>query len=403
MLNTKGIAVIGSGPAGLMASYELSKRGYRVSLFESKTSIGRKLLIAGSSGLNIGNNYALQDFLAPITSDTPPNYFKRFFETFFTQKWLAFIEDVLKIKTFLGTSNKYFVEEMNAATLVSVWKKLLESMGVQIFPEWKWYEFAKETDGLTLKFQVSGRDVATKKFNACIFALGGASWEPELPDWIEHLAAKGLQIIPFQSSNTGYHCNPWPESLVLEAKGLPIKNCLLKTAKGIKQGDLLITDYGLEGGPIYHVGATGLAHLDFFPHLSKEALLEKLFAIGEKENYSAIRRLKKIKGASEAIMALCFHLLKEEEKQSCELLAAKLKSFPLQLIHPRPLRESISSSGGLSFKNLDENLMSTQYEGVFFAGEMLNWDAPTGGYLVQTCVSQGMYVAQKLDEWLSIR
>lgn len=375
------VAIIGSGPAALMAAHVIASSGRSVRIFEKKQGPGKKLLIAGSSGLNVTYDAPLETFHEFYRG--PQDGFKKIFATFSPNDWLKFIE-ALGIGTFKGTSRRYFVEGLKASALLRAWLLRLEKLGATISYNAECVEFEALKEKVILRFA----DNSVVEAAAVCFALGGGSYEErEKPlRWPEIFKRKGLRFEKFAPSNVGYNA-AWPAKFIEEAEGLPLKNIVLHTSTGSKQGDLVITRYGLEGTPIYFHAKPGTAWLDLAPDLSVEQISERLARI--KENLSPIRRLKRCLKLSAAAQALLFHLSSREELDSLNLLTSKIKRFPIELLEPRSIDEAISTSGGLDWSELDDNLMLHRHPRVFAAGEMLNWDAPTGGFLIQACVSQG--------------
>lgn len=400
-MNNIRIAIIGSGPAGLMAAYQVASAGYLVDLYEKSSGIGRKLLIAGSSGLNIANSLTREEFLLQIEQDGNTQDWNEHLKQFFTGEWLNFINQDLKLKTFLGTSKRYFVEEMHSATLVQEWFKLLKNLGVSFYLNHEVCDLQKNNSyyNLSLKNQ-DQKMINIGPYQAVGCFLGGASWEKIIPTWHQIFEKLGLSFIPFQSANVGFHVAGWNEHLVKEALGAPVKNCILTTKKGSMQGDLIITEYGLEGTPVYSVGVMGLASIDFFPQKSIDSIVNFINKSSLKENKMPFRILTKMPGLNKAVKALLFHLTPEVKNQSAKELALFVKNYPLEFKQSRPLLEAISSTGGISMKTLDSQFMSIDHPGLFLAGEMLNWSAPTGGFLIQTCVTQGYVAAQGIISYL---
>lgn len=382
------VAIVGTGPAGLMAAEVLSAQGFSLTLFEQRKGPSWKLYIAGSSGLNISNSLPLAAMLSHYTGPTP--IWKTILEAFGPQEWLRFIESELGLGTFLGTSQRYFVETMHAAALIRVWRRRLEQRGVSFCFDHSCTGLEASEEGWRLSF--SGQPA--QDFAAVGFALGGASYEKSTPSWPEIFLARGAQFNPFASSNAGYEL-AWPEALVQEAEGKPLKNIELSNARGKKRGDLILTAYGLEGTPIYFLGSRGAATLDLKPDLSL-ATVEAKLQRKTRENFSLLRRAPKALNLSPGAQALLFHLLPEPARRDPRLFAQHIKALPLELLRPRPLSESISSSGGVSWDSVTANLMLQNHPGIFLAGEMLDWDAPTGGFLIQACVSQGHWIGQQL-------
>ena len=389
MRSSKPVAVIGSGPAGLMAAYVVSCAGYPVTIFDKKSGPGKKLLIAGSSGLNITYESPLEEFAEHYESA------RNFLETlraFPPEKWLEFIHQ-LGIETFKGTSRRYFVEGMKASHLLKLWTAALVKNGAEIVLGRECTDF----EVLDSKVRIAFSDGEPFDAQAVCFCLGGGSYEPkEIPlRWPDLFIKKKIKFVPFESSNVGFQVD-WPEKFLQEAEGLPLKNIVLTSSKASRSGDAVITRYGIEGTPVYFAGTFGTVRIDLKPDLSAEQVLEKLRSV--RENMSSIRRAKKTLKLCPAALALLFHL--SPELQELPEFAASIKNFPLLLKEKQPLTEAISSSGGLDWSELDAGFGLKNYPGVFAAGEMLNWDAPTGGFWIQGCVSQGFVAGQEIVKYL---
>jgi uncharacterized flavoprotein (TIGR03862 family) len=390
------IAIVGSGPAGLMAATSLLRASnaasrFEIHLFEKRAGLGRKLLIAGSSGLNISHGLRPGEFASHYEGFSR-GYWQTLFESYGQAEWVRFIEKDLGLETFLGTSNRYFVREMKASGLLKCWTEYLRHRGVHLHANSELVDFASDTAGITLKFKPLD---TSKIFAKVIFALGGASWETETPAWAKLFADKEVEITPFTPSNVGYEVD-WNEKFLAESEGKPLKKIELETSRGKKLGELVVTKYGLEGTPIYFCGIPGPAFLDLKPDLSAAEIFEKLSSI--KENFSPVRRVKHYLALSEAAESLIFHHTATETKNDLAKLIAQIKRFPLRLKNPRPLSESISSRGGIALPAVDKNLQLIKFPNAYCIGEMLDWDAPTGGFLIQAAVSQGAQVGKLLSQ-----
>ena len=393
-LSSKSVAVVGSGPAALMAADVISAAGAIVSVFEKRKSTGRKLLIAGSSGLNITNSLPLSEFIRHYSGSA--EMWERVLHAFTPQDWIRFIES-LGMKTFEGTSGRYFIEDMKASKFLLAWNQRLAQRKVQFQFDHECVGFEKNQDGLRLSFSNN----QTGEFDAVCFGLGGGSWEPtETPlRWPSIFKRHRIGFEDFTPSNVGYQIT-WPEAFLKEAEGKPLKNVVLSSSRGSRKGDAMITKYGMEGTPVYFVGQRGKVTIDLKPDLSVVQIMEKLR--GVKENLSPIRRVKKQLNLCPASFALLFHCTPAEILAPANLgrLAEHIKALPLLLGEPQPLTESISSAGGLRLDEIDENFMLKNFPGVFVAGEMLDWDVPTGGFLIQGCVSQGYSAGQGILRYL---
>jgi uncharacterized flavoprotein (TIGR03862 family) len=408
----RSVVIVGTGPAALMAADVLSDPRFaasatgdekapqsmrlRVTLVEKRRSPGRKILIAGSSGLNITHEMPVAEFARMYTGSMSPEFWQRLLPRFGAREWLQFVENELGRETFLGTSRRYFTREMKGSKLLRAWLERLAARGVSLLPGEECLDFSE--NAVTLS---SGRELEA---DAIVFALGGASYEPQEEPlrWISFFEKKGIQIQAFRASNVGYRVEPaaWNPAFLAEAEGKPLKNLVLHTARGEKRGELVVTRYGLEGTPIYTVGVEGEAWLDLKPEQSFEELLQRCQRV--KENLSPLRRIKKQLGLSEAALALLFHHPSKTRVLSLEDWIRLLKQFPIRLVGPQPLSEAISSSGGLSFDEVhEESLSLKRHPHVFCAGEMLDWDAPTGGFLIQGAVSTGWLAGQGVLRLLS--
>jgi uncharacterized flavoprotein (TIGR03862 family) len=385
----KKIAIIGTGPAGLMVASFLAGSDCAVHVFEKNKGAGRKLLIAGGSGLNISNLLPLLKFAQQYEGagiDWP-----RLLQAFSPADWLGFIHR-LGLETFEGTSGRYFVREMKASGLLRAWLTTLESQGVIFHYDAEWQGLARNEDGtLNIEFSAGMKG----SFDAVVLAMGGASWLATGDElrWPKILAELGLKLTPFRAANCGFEVK-WKPEFLAEAKQQPLKNVFFSSTRGGKKGDLLVTGYGIEGTPIYACGETGPCSIDLKPDLTEMQLIERLSSA--KENLSPMRRMKQTLNLSPVALALLYHHAPGKLPSDMTLLVKMIKAFPLELGPPRPLSEAISSAGGLALTEIDEDFQLRRLPGVYAVGEMLDWSAPTGGFLIQACVSQGCVAARAI-------
>lgn len=387
------VAIVGTGPAALMAAEVVSSSGIQVSIFEKRKTPARKLLIAGSSGLNVAHETPTDQLFHQYSGS--PNFWKNIFHQFPPEQWLSFIHQ-LGLKTFKGTSHRYFVEGMKAGKLVALWKKRLTQKKVTWHFDHEVVNFKKLTSH---QIQLLFHHKPTQTFDAAIFCLGGASWEPvnEPISWPEIFQSKKISIAPFTPSNVGFNVD-WSRPFLNEAEGHPLKNVLLTTPRGFAQGDIVITRYGLEGTPVYTVGTEGDATFDLKPDLNLKQLFEKISRV--KENLAPIRKVQKQLKLCPATLALLYHETPDNELKDIKKLIQRIKCFPVTFKSRQNLEWAISSAGGLKLSELNSSLMVKKFPGVFAAGEMLDWDTITGGFLIQACVSQGFCAGQGVLDYL---
>ncbi len=381
------IAILGSGPSALMCADHLASAGANVTVFEKRKGIAWKLYVAGSSGLNITNSLPLEEFAQRYSASK--NFWKSALRYFGPQEWIGFIENDLGLGTFLGTSGRYFVETMHAAKLIRNWRKRLESKGVGFAFDHECVDFAK----VDTKVRIDFSNQPSQSWDAVVFALGGASWEQSPVQWPQFFVQKGISFSTFAPSNTGYEL-AWTQAFLNEAEAKPIKNIRLRSSRGDMLGDLVITSYGLEGTPVYTLGEVGTLSLDLKPDLSEKELVQKLSSV--RENLSPMRRVSKKISLSVGAKALLFHFTPDDVRNDIHKLAHFIKNVPLNFLRPRPLSESISAKGGIRWDELDDGLQLRKFPNVYCIGEMVDWDAPTGGFLIQGSVTQGAWCAQEI-------
>lgn len=371
------IAVIGGGPAGLRAAEVAANLGRSVTVFEGKPSVGRKFLVAGKGGLNLTHGGDLESFVANYGGGIRWNDLIGGFDNLALREWCH----GLGLETFEASSGRVYPKALKGAPVLRAWLARLADLGVRILPRHRWTELLP---GKVLRFENGSEYRAA----AVVFALGGGSWPKTGSDggWVAKFKELGIGCSQLLPSNCGWECD-WTAETLAMAEGLPIKNIAVTAGETTVSGELLFTMYGLEGGAIYTLGRElrGLEqpfiHIDFKPTFDCEQLVEKLG--GESGDFlkTAIHRWK-LSPPAAAILAA-------KKPTSPEELAALAKSCPIALKGPRPIAEAISSAGGVLWEDLDENLMLRKFPGVFVCGEMIDWDAPTGGYLLQAAFASG--------------
>lgn len=424
------VAIIGGGPAGLMAAEVLSQAGIHVDVYDAMPSVGRKFLMAGKGGMNITHAEPFADFVTrygarreniePLLKTFPPAALR---------DWIH----GLGIETFVGTSNRVFPTDMKAAPLLRAWLHRLRERGALFHMRHRWIGW---DEAGALRFEVrnsphpqslshcereaepfsqrekgwdEGTLIKTTSPSAVILALGGGSW-PQLGSdgaWVRLLAQHGIDIAPLRPSNCGFDI-AWSEHFKQRFVGEPLKSVAASFAAVRKQGECVITASGIEGGLIYALSAalrdeierngTATLHLDLLPDWTPEKVQQEV--AHPRGSRSLSSHLQSRLGLHGVKANLLREVLNAEQMNDAALLAHTIKHLPLKLIAPRPLAEAISSAGGVSFESLDENLMLRKRPGVFCAGEMLDWEAPTGGYLLTACFASGKAAGAGAHRWL---
>ncbi|GAN00509.1 NAD(FAD)-utilizing dehydrogenases [alpha proteobacterium U9-1i] len=382
------IAIIGAGPAGLIAADILSAAGMRVTVYERMPSVGRKFLMAGRGGLNLTHSEPLDALLARYGEAR--DKLAPMIEAFAPRDLIAWCED-LEQETFVGSSGRVFPKAMKASPLLRVWLSRLETQGVTIQTRATWLGWA---DDGALRF--AGDSV---RADATLLALGGASW-PKLGSdgtWSAALEARGVKLTPFAPSNVGFNVT-WSPHFRERFAGQPLKTVAIRHGAHEVRGEAMLTEYGIEGGAIYALSAALRARvpidvtIDLRPALSRSDIADKL--TGAKRGDSLSSTLRKTLGLS----PLAISLLHENGAPPREphALAAHIKAVPIHLTSARGLERAISSAGGVRWDAVDDTLQLRAIPNTYVAGEMLDWEAPTGGYLLQACFATGVWAAKNL-------
>lgn len=392
------VAVIGAGPAGLMAAERLAGAGVRVTVHERMPSVARKFLMAGRGGLNLTHSEPLEAFLKRYGDE--PREVARWIDAFSPAELIAWAEG-LGQPTFVGSSGRVFPRAMKASPLLRAWLERLQTMGVEVRTRSRWTGWR---DGALVLQTPEGERL--EQADAVVLALGGASW-PRLGSdgaWRPWLEAAGVEVAPFRPANAGFDV-AWSDAFKLRFAGRPLKAAFSFGGRTVR-GEAVISTYGIEGGAIYALSAAlrdaieadGAAVLtvDLKPDLSLGRLTERLQRPRGKASLS--NHLRKAAGLD----SLAIGLMREAGDPPAQgaALAERVKATPLRLLAMQGLDRAISSAGGVRLDQLDENLMLRRRPGVFVAGEMLDWEAPTGGYLLQASFASGAVAAAGVLSWL---
>ncbi|WP_277759397.1 TIGR03862 family flavoprotein [Pseudomonas sp. A34-9] len=398
------VAIIGGGPAGLMAAEVLSQAGIRVDLYDGMPSVGRKFLLAGVGGMNITHSEAYPAFLSRYAERAPQIApLLRGFDADALCKW---IHD-LGIETFIGSSGRVFPTDMKAAPLLRAWLKRLRDSGVVIHTRHRWLGWDEHG---ALRIDSPDGEITVKPA-ATLLTLGGGSWARLGSDgaWMLALEQRGVGLAPLQPSNCGFEVQAWSELMVRKFAGAPLKNIAIGLNDDIPRlGECVITATGIEGSLIYALSApireaihqygAATLHIDLLPGRPVDKLQAALSK--PRGSRSMAKHLHSQIGIDGVKAALLRELTDAATFADPALLARAIKALPLTLVKTRPLDEAISSAGGVTFEAMDERLMLKALPGVFCAGEMLDWEAPTGGYLLTGCFASGRAAGLGIVQWL---
>lgn len=405
-MTARHVLIIGGGPAGLMAAEVLSAKGHRITVCEAMPSLGRKFLLAGKSGLNITHSEEFARFrtrfgaanarLAGALDDFTPDD---------VRAWAA----GLGTETFTGSSGRVFPTVMKASPLLRALLKRLADQGVTLLARHRW--LSMETAGYRFATPDGERLIAA---DAVLLALGGASW-PKLGSdaaWVAPLRQKGVEIADFRPANCGFDI-AWSAGFAERFAGLPVKSVIATSDAGSLPGEFVISRHGVEGSLIYahsaalrdRLAETGRAEiiLDLAPGRSLKAISAGLSRLSSKVSLSnRLRKAAGIDGVKAALLRECAPHAEpgRMEPESSEQLASRIKALAVPLLRPRPIEEAISSAGGITWDAIADDYMLRAIPGTFCAGEMIDWEAPTGGYLLTACFATGRAAAHGISAWL---
>ena len=401
-------AIIGGGPAGLMAAEVLIRGGARVDVYDAMPTVGRKFLRAGKGGMNITHAEPADDFLSRYGARRAQ--IKPLLDSFGQNALREWVQG-LGISTFVGSSGRVFPADMKAAPLLRAWLHRLRESGVHFHMRHRWCGW---NENGALRFDAARGEVVARP-DAVVLALGGGSWARLGSDgaWVPLLEQRGIPVAPLRPANCGFDVG-WSTHFSERFAGHPLKSVSVSFTDAAghshsRRGDVMVTGSGVEGGPIYALSAMlrdeieargeAVIHIDLVPGKNLQRVIAEIdHPRGSRSMSSHLQSRANIRGVQTGLLR---ELLPKADFDHPERLAAAIKSLPLRLVAPRPLDEAISSAGGVTFEALDGHLMVRALPGVFCVGEMLDWEAPTGGYLLTACFASGYHAGRGAMGWLA--
>jgi uncharacterized flavoprotein (TIGR03862 family) len=394
----KSVALIGGGAANLFLAAFIDTDKYDVTIYEQNKNVGRKFLVAGDGGLNLSHS---EDSAFFVDKYQPANLLKPFIEAFSNNDLRTWLKQ-LGIETFVGSSGRIFPEKTHKP--IEVLNKIvqyIEKKGVNILGSYQWLGWENEE----LIFNNSESTINIKA-NYTVFALGGGSWHVtgSTGKWTSIFEHKGLKINPLQSSNCAFGI-AWNHDFISLIEGQSLKNITVTCDNKTQKGEVVLSKFGIEGGGVYALSpqirtqlqenTTALIHIDLKPSWTVSEILDKLTSTKKQKSWSQV--IQNELNINKTVLHLLKNILTKEEFKNAETLAFKIKHLPLIINSLGPIDEAISTVGGIALEEISENLELKKIQNTFCIGEMLDWDAPTGGYLLQGCFSMGVKTATYLN------
>ena len=391
----KSVSIIGGGPAALLLAVFLNGQKFKVTIYEKNKALGRKFMVAGKGGFNLTHSETIDELIARYT---PSNFLKEALLSFDNRDFRNWI-DAIGIPTYIGSSKRVYPKSgIKPITVLNAILDILDKQHVAVQYQHIWTGWNSNQD---LVFNT----YTEIKSDYTVFSLGGGSWKVTGSDgsWLHLFKAQGIDTFPFQASNCGYRVH-WPEDFIMEYEGSPLKNIAISCLDKYQKGEAVITRFGLEGNAIYalspqireelknHQKAT--IYLDLKPTLSCAILEQKIKKSNVKKTSDKLRKELKL---NEVQIGLLKKYLSKETYPNPELLAQNIKKLRIEITDSAPLNDAISTVGGISLNAVDKNFELKKLKNQYCIGEMLDWDAPTGGYLLQSCFSMGVHLARHLN------
>ncbi len=395
----KKIVIVGGGSCALFLACQLDTKKYEVSIYEKNKTLGRKFLVAGGGGLNLTHSESSYNF---IKKYSPHSFFKNSFSKFSNKNFINWLHKI-GIETYVGSSGRVFPnKEKKPIDILNILINIIQQKKINIFKKHEWIGFDL-TQSLLFK---NHKNTFTVKSDYFIYCMGGATWRVTGSDgsWLKKFENIGIPTFPFEASNCAFKIN-WPTELINRIEGKALKNCSFKVGKISQLGEVVLTRFGIEGGGIYplsgsirkQIKAYKKAELiiDFKPNLSEDVLFKKLTTIKKTKNYS--QQVLTLLNLNPTQLSLLKYYTSKEVFIMPNLLVKAIKNFKLELKETGPIDEAISSVGGIDLKILTPHFELKSFSNHFVIGEMLNYDAPTGGYLLQSCYTMSSYLSNYLN------
>ncbi len=396
----KSIAIIGGGAAAMLLAAHLNESKFNITIYERNAALGRKFLVAGDGGFNLTHSEALSPF---ITRYTPPSFFNTIITSFSSTNLVEWLRKI-GIETFIGTSKRIFPSKgIKPIAVLNAILAVLKKKNISLKTNHTWIGW---NDHALLFETGKNAEHVTITSDIVVFCLGGASWKVTGSDgtWQTYFAEKGIEINPFQASNCGYEIK-WKNEFIESTEGQSLKNISITCSDCIKKGEVVLTKFGIEGGAIYALSPQirtalnekkeAVIYIDLKPSLSLPQLKTKF---GNRGNTTIKKILIDRLNLDNTSVELLKTILSKEAFLDIDILLANIKKLPLTITAFAPLDEAISTVGGIPLTEIDATFQLTKLPNHYCMGEMLDWDAPTGGYLLQGCFSMGYWVAKKLNE-----
>lgn len=397
----KTISIIGGGASALMLAAQLDEKKFNITIYERNAAVGRKFLVAGDGGFNLTHSEETQQF---ISRYTPKIFLEKSISAFNSADLRTWLNSI-GMETYVGSSKRIFpIKGIKPIDVLNAFLNVLKKKKVEIKTQHTWKGWKKNE----LVFETNS-NIITIKSNIVVFALGGSSWKVTGSDgaWSNIFSERGIDIIPFQASNCAFEIK-WKKEFIEIAEGKSLKNISLNCESLEKKGELVITKFGLEGGAIYALSPairrqlnkykTAQLFLDLKPSLTVDEVKNK---ISNKGNKSLSKQLENELNLNETHLGLLKSILTKVEFTKLDILSEKIKQLPLTITNSAPIDDAISTVGGVSLSEIDNHFQLKKMTDQYVIGEMLDWDAPTGGYLLQACFSMGYNVADHLNSTLN--